>query len=162
MAQTVHLKLKIGGNDTPGESSIASLGRADTIECSAFDYGVTLPRESSGKQTGRRIHDTVKVTKFIDKTTPLILKALCMNEVCELEFMFFQPNKTGAGDEEHFYTVKLANAYVAKLTQHSEDPTLGGELAPPMTEHVEWVFQDIWWTYLDGGVEHHDSWKGEG
>jgi type VI protein secretion system component Hcp len=31
----------------------------------------TTVKASSGKQTGRRIHDTVKVIKFVDKATPL-------------------------------------------------------------------------------------------
>ncbi|MEN8150329.1 MAG: type VI secretion system tube protein Hcp [Planctomycetota bacterium] len=56
------------------------------VESLAFAYGSSDPR--GGKQTGRRIHDTVKVTKFIDSTEPLILRALCMSEIDELEFRF--------------------------------------------------------------------------
>jgi hypothetical protein len=42
----------------------------------------------SGKQTGRRIHDTVKVTRFIDSTTPLLCKGLCMPETDAVEFRY--------------------------------------------------------------------------
>ena len=101
MAQTVHLKLQIDGNDIEGESTIGSMDREGTIECSAFEYRLTTPREvGSGALTGRRQHSAVVITKRIDKTTPLLLKALCQNEiVTEATFRFFRPSPGGSGAE---------------------------------------------------------------
>ena len=163
MAQTVHLSLQIDGNDVEGESTIASMEREGTIECSSFKYSVITPREeSTGRLTGRRQHRAVEVTKRIDKSTPLLLKALCENEpVTSASFRFFRPGPGGSGAEEHFYTVLLENGYVAGVSPLSEDETMGGEAAPPMMEEIAFVFQDITWTYEIGGATHKDSWKGD-
>jgi len=161
MAQTVHLQLQIDGNDIEGESTIASMDRENTIECSSFFYGIKTPRRSDGKLTGRRQHKPVKISKRIDKTTPLLLKALCKNEpVNEAEFMFFRPNPGGSGAEEKFYTVSLRNGYISGVKQLSEDPITGGEDAP-MMEEVEFVFREITWTYEPTGGTHHDTLKGK-
>jgi type VI secretion system secreted protein Hcp len=163
MAQTVHLWLTIDGNYVEGESSVVSLDRAGTIECSSFRYGVTTPYgRRSGRRTGRRQHEPVKVHKRIDKSTPLLLKALCNHEpVNEAEFRFYRPSPTGSGAEEHFFTVLLENGYISGVRQLSEDAIMGGEAAPPMMEEVTFVFQDITWTYEPNGATHHDSWRGE-
>ncbi len=163
MAQTVHLNLEIDGNEIEGESTIASMDRAGTIECSSFSYGVTTPRDpASGALTGRRQHHPIRIHKRIDKSTPLLIKALCMNEpVTEGVFRFFRPSPGGSGAEEHFYTIEIANGYVASIKQLSEDAIMAGEKAPPMMEEVSFVFQDITWTYEIGGATHKDSWRGE-
>ena len=163
MAQTVHLTLQIDGNDIQGESTASSMDREGTIECSSFSYSVITPRdETSGKLTGRRQHRAVEITKCVDKSTPLLLKALCQNEpVDSAEFRFFRPSPGGSGAEEHFYTVLLENGYVSGVSQLSEDEIMGGEAAPPMMEEIEFVFQDITWTYEIGGATHKDSWKGD-
>lgn len=161
MAQTVHLKLKINGSDIEGESKIRSLDREGTIECSSYQYGITTPREhASGAVTGRRQHGPVVIQKHIDKSTPLLLKALCQNELVEsAEFMFFR--RTRLGKEERFFTVMLENGYISGVEQVSEDAIIGGVDAPHPMEKVEFVFQDITWTYEIGGVTHRDSWSGE-
>lgn len=161
MAQTVHLKLQIDGNDIIGESSVSSLDRADTIECSSFLYRIKSPRNAGGKQTGRRQHKPIKITKRVDQTTPLLLKALCNNEIVDqAEFNFYRPNPNGTGHEEHFFTVLLENAYITSVTQQSEDEIMGGDTAPPMLEEVEFVFQEITWTYESNGASHHDGFRG--
>ena len=163
MAQTVHLKLEIDGNEIEGESTIASMEREGTIECSSFKYALISPRdEETGRLTGRRQHQPVEITKRIDKSTPLLLKALCQNEpVTQAEFRFFRPSPGGEGSEEHFFTVVLENGYIIGVNQLSEDAIMGGESAPPMMEEIAFVFQEITWTYENGGATHKDSWKGE-
>ena len=160
MAQTVHLKLEIDGNEVEGESTISSLEREGTIECSAFTYGLDTPRdEASGALSGKRQHRPVTITKRIDKTTPLLLKAVCNNEpVTKAEFRFFRPELGAPGTEEHFYTVLLENAYISSVGQESRDAITGGKNAPPMMEEVSLVFGRITWTYEIGGATHRDSW----
>ena len=88
MAQTVHLLLEIDGNAIEGESTIASLERAGTIECASFEHGLTAPVAAGGRR-GRRTHEPVTIIKRIDKSTPLLLKALCNSEpVTRAEFRF--------------------------------------------------------------------------
>jgi type VI secretion system secreted protein Hcp len=162
MAQTVHLSLEIDGNAIEGESTIASMEREGTIECASFKYGLITPRETAtGALTGRRQHSPCVITKRIDKSTPLLLKALCQNEpVTNAKFRFFRPSLE-AGAEEHFFTVLLESGYVGSVKQLSEDVVMAGKDAPPMMEEVSFVFQDITWTYEIGGATHKDSWRGE-
>jgi type VI secretion system secreted protein Hcp len=163
MAQTVHLKLQIDGNDVEGESTIASMEREGTIECSSFEDAVTTPREEvTGALTGKRRYSPVTITKRIDKSTPILWKALCQNEpVTSAEFRFFRPSPGGSGAEEHFQTITLENGYISEIKRVSEDSIMGGEKAPPMMEYVSIVFQDITITYEIGGASHKDTWKGE-
>ena len=162
MAQTVHLRLTIDGSDVEGESSVRSFDREGTIECSSFQHKLDTPREAAtGRLTGRRQHSAVTISKRVDKSTPLLFKALCQNEpVNRAEFMFFRPSAGREATEERFYTVLLENGYVAMVEQLSEDNIVGGEDAPPMMETVAFVFQDITWTYEIGGATHKDSWSG--
>ena len=159
MAQTVHLTLQIAGSQVEGESRIASMDRENTIECSAFTYNLDAPWDPpTGKLTGRRQHGPVTITKRIDRSTPLLLKALCENEpVTEAKFRFFRPAVSGAGNEEQFYTVILEDGFVSSVQQVSRDTIVGGEKAPPMMEEVSFVFQRITWTYEIGGATHTDS-----
>lgn len=159
MAQTVHLWLIIDGTDIEGESTISSLERDGSIECLSFHYGVEIPYDvETGEVTTKRQHGPVTVYKRIDKSTPLLLKALCRHEtVNSAEFRFYRPDTTGGGAEEHFYTVLLSNGYIASVEQLSEDAIIGGENAPPMIEEVSFVFQEISWTYESNGATHRDS-----
>ena len=159
MAQTVHLTLKIDGNDVEGESMIASLEREGTIQCSSFHYGANVDYDpASLRPIEKRQHEPVTIYKRIDKSTPLLLKALCLQEhVNSAEFRFYRPSPGGSGAEEHFYTVMLENGYICSLEQVSEDAIMAGEDAPPMMEEVAFNFREITWTYEIGGATHKDA-----
>jgi type VI secretion system secreted protein Hcp len=162
MAQTVHLWLEIDGNRIEGESRVATLDRRDTIECSSFHYEVTTPRDAGGQLTGARQHAPVKIHKRIDKSTPLLLKALCQFEpVNRAEFRFYRTALTRTGEtEQHFFTVLLENGFISSVKQVSEDVIMAGAEAPPMMEEVAFLFQDITWTYEIDGATHKDAWAG--
>lgn len=160
MAETVHLFLKANGSDIAGESTQTSLGRENSIECLYVEDSVRTAREKgSGMATGRRTYGPIQIVKRIDKSSPLLARALCKNEVIEGVFKFFRPNPTGDGTTEQFFTMKIKQGRIASIKRVSPD-TLdpASSLAPP-TETVEFVFHTISWTYEDGGVEHEDSWK---
>jgi type VI secretion system secreted protein Hcp len=152
------IRLVIDGNEIEGESTVATLDRENKIECYGFDYGLDTPREeSTGMLTGRRQHSPVSILKRVDKSSPLLYKALCENEpVNSVEIRFYRPVPGGQGQEEHYYTILLENGYVATI--RSAYTNVEGF---PLLEKVSFVFQDITWTYEIGGATHHDSWAGE-
>ena len=77
MAQSVHLELNAAGQKIDGDSTILSLGRENTIECIYFSDAVRTAREkSSGMATGDRTYEPLKILKRIDKSSPLLAKAL--------------------------------------------------------------------------------------
>jgi type VI secretion system secreted protein Hcp len=162
MAQSVHLFLKANGKDIKGESTQVSMGRADSIECVAFNSGVLSAREAaSNLATGRRQHEPITIRKRIDKASPLLAKALCQNEAIEGVFKFFRPNPTGDGTTEQFFSVAIKGGRVFSqklMILNTLDPSQSTE--PPL-EEVGFVFSTIAWTYTNGGIEHEDNWAGK-
>jgi type VI secretion system secreted protein Hcp len=148
MAQTAYLWLEIDGNSIEGESRVRTLGRDDTIECSSFHYGLEIPYDpGSGTPTGRPQPAGARIEKRIDKSTPLLLKALFKNEpVNRAEFRFYRPDRTDPGNEEHYFTVLLEGGFIVGVTHFNEAPIPGGVEARPMLEEVVFVSQTITWT----------------
>jgi len=160
MAETVHLYLKANGTDIKGESTQTSLGRQDSIECTQFSHSVRTARESgSGMATGRRTYEPIKITKRIDKATPLIAKAMANNEKIDAEFKFFRPNPAGDGTTEQFYSVKVTAGRVAAVEWKVEDTMDPASSTRPPEEVVSFVFHTITWTYTQGGIQHEDKWS---
>lgn len=159
MAETVHLYLKANGADIKGESTQTSLGRADSIECLYFEHSVKTAREGgSGLATGRRQYEPLVFRKRIDKSTPLIAKALCENESIEATFKFFRPNPAGDGTTEQYYTVVLKKGRLASFKQISPDCIDPATSTNPEMEEIGIVFHTISWTYSNGGITHEDTW----
>ena len=163
MAQTVHLFLKANGSDIKGESTQASLGREDSIECVSFNSGVTTARESaSNLATGRRQYEPIAIRKRIDKASPLLIKALVENQQVEGAFKFYRPNPTGDGTTEQFFTVAIKGGRVfsqKQLILNTLDPAQASE--PPL-EEVGFVFHTINWTYTNGGIDARGQLGGQG
>lgn len=155
-AENVYLSLKANGNDIQGESTVTSQGRANTIECMAFEFAVEISR-AGATATGRRTYEPIRFVKRIDKSTPLLYKALTQNEVVEGKFRFFRPSPTGDGTTQHFYTIEFKNGRIASV-RNSVDNLSHPNQAP--TEEVTIVFQSITWTYEIGGITHHDTASG--
>jgi len=159
MAETVHLFLKANGADIKGDSTQVSLGRADSIECVFFEAGIRTAREaSSGIASGRRQHEPLLVRKRIDKSTPLIAKALCENQVIEGKFKFFRPNPTGDGTTEQFYTIEIKKGRIASQRQWVPDTIVPASSLEPPLEEVAFVYHTIMWTFTNGGITHEDTW----
>ena len=160
MAETVHLFLKANGSDVQGESTQTSLEREHSIECVYFSDAVRTAREAStGVASGRRSFEPITLTKRIDKSSPLLAKALCNNENLEGEFRFYRPSPIGDGTTQHFYTVAFKGGRVAHIKRISPltfDPASSTE---PPYEEVGLVFHTIRWTHEPDGIEHEDSWS---
>jgi len=160
MAMTVHLFLKANGQDVQGDSSITSMGRENSIECLSFFDSVRTAREaSSGMASGERTYEPVKILKRIDKSSPLLFKALTNNEVIEGQFKFYRPNPAGDGTTQHFYTVEIQEGRIATITRESPDVIDPASATSPPTEEVSFVFGYIRMCYEPDGIEHVDHWS---
>ena len=159
MAETVHLYLKANGSDIQGQSTQTSLGRENSIECVYYEQAVKTAREAgSGMATGRRQYEPLLIRKRIDKSSPLLCKALVENQVIEAKFKFFRPNPTGDGTTEQFYTVEIKQGRIASQKQIVPDTIVPATATDPALEEVTFVFHTISWTYTNGGVTHEDTW----
>ncbi len=160
MAETVHLYLKANGQDVKGESTQTSVGRKDSIECVYYEQKVITAREAgSGMATGRRQYEPLLIRKRIDKSSPLLVKALVENAKIEGAFKFFRPNPKGDGTTEQFYTVEIKDGRIASLKQMVPDTIVPASSTEPPLEEVTFVFHTIKWTFTDGGVSHEDTWS---
>jgi type VI secretion system secreted protein Hcp len=159
MALAVHLFMKANGTEVHGDSTVTSLDRADSIECFAYhDHVATQRRGELGVSTGRRVHDPITITKRIDRSTPLLLKALCQNEVIEADFKFYRPAPSGDGSTEHFQTVEIREARVVDISREVQnilDPSL---THIPAFEKVSFMFSTVEVRYEPDGVSHQDVW----
>ena len=105
------------------------------------------------------MHAPIRIVKRIDKSSPLIAKALVENQVIEGAFKFFRPNPNGDGTTEQFYTVTIKQGRIASLNQYVPDTIVPATSTEPPLEEVAFVFHTISWTYTNGGVTHEDSWS---
>jgi type VI secretion system secreted protein Hcp len=157
-AAPVALFLTANGVDIEGDSTQAMTEGA--IECVSFLSSVTAAtRAGSGMATGRRNHEGIAIRKPIDRSTPLLAKALCNNEAIAATFKFFRPNPTGDGTTEHFFTVEIDKARLTAIQLVSPDG-YSNEDAPPAVgpfEDVHFAYNEITWRYEPTGVEHTDS-----
>jgi type VI secretion system secreted protein Hcp len=159
MAQSVHLTLEANGTKIDGDSTIESNDRADTIECLFFKDSVrTAIDASSGMATGRRSYEPITIRKRIDKSSPLLAKALCENHPIKGIFKFYRPNPADSSTQ-YFFTVEIDEGRISAIVRTSPDTIDPAADSAPPTEEVSFVFANITWTYEDGGISHTDEWK---
>ncbi|NSW57719.1 MAG: type VI secretion system tube protein Hcp [Armatimonadetes bacterium] len=136
-----------------------SLGREGTIEVLSLTMGVSTPRDTaSGLATGRRAYEPIVITKRIDKSSPLLARALTNNEVIEGTVHFYRPAPDGT--THHYYTLQFANARVASIRQFLPNVLDPATASLPPYEEVAFVFQTIKWESVDAGITHEDSMSG--
>jgi type VI secretion system secreted protein Hcp len=162
MAETVHLFVKANGADIKGDSSQTSLGRADSIECLYFEHAVKTAREAgSGMASGRRQYEPLLIRKRIDKSSPLLAKAMVTNAKIDGKFLFFRPNPVGDGTTEQFYTIEIKDGRIASMKQIVPDTIVPATSTEPPLEEVTFVFSTISWTITNGGITHEDTWSAQ-
>ena len=136
------------------------MGRENTIECIKFEHMVQTSRESgSGMATGRRIHGPIIITKRIDKSTPLLYKALRSNSKIDGALKFYRPNPGGDGTTQHFYTIEVKDGRISSIKEwvpNSLDPNTS---SLPALEEVSITYRTIGWTYEPTGATDIDTWQ---
>jgi type VI secretion system secreted protein Hcp len=146
-ASFIHMTLTGETSGLVNGSSTAP-GREDTIALIGFSHEVISPRDAaSGLPTGKRQHKPLNVTKFIDKSTPILFHILASNEnITELEITFYRSAVDGS--QEPYYRIELVNASIAGI--RTEYPNL---------ETVTFAYQKVIWTWVDGGITAEDDWE---
>jgi type VI secretion system secreted protein Hcp len=163
-AETVHLYLKINGADIKGESTLTSLGRKDSIECVSYEQVVDVAGGASaagGATRGRSIVHPIIIRKRIDKSSPLLLKAVQDGQVAEGLFRFYRPNPTGDGTTQQFYSVVFTNGRIISVRQFVPETINPASADEPPLEEVMIACEKVTYTFVDGGVSS-DVWTGGG
>ena len=138
------------------KGSVILAGREDSMEVIEFTHSVNSPRDAaSGLPTGKRQHRPIRIVKPVDKASPLLMNAFIRNEVLTtVRIDFWRPSTTG--QEYQYYTVELVNAQIAGISQfNSSDQEF---ITLRARETISLVYDQIIWTWQDGGVTAEDSW----
>ncbi len=162
MALNIHVWIRgTTQGEIRGDSTVTSMNREGTIEAFALEHTVMVPTEASGMATGRRSYSPIKITKSIDRSSPLLQQALCNNEELEVTIRFYRPSPSGDGTTQQFYTIQLSQSRISSIKTILPN-TLNESTAnaPPM-EEVSFVFGTITWTFEEGGITHEDTWSTE-
>jgi type VI secretion system secreted protein Hcp len=158
MALNAYLRLT---GETQGEikGSVTQRGREDSIMVIAASHEVISPRDAaSGLPSGKRQHKPITITKEVDKSSPLLYRALVDNEnITEWVLQFWRPSRTGK--EEQFYTVELVNASIAGIQFEMLNNKYPENMQHKEREHVSFCYQRIIWTWVDGGITAEDDWE---
>jgi type VI secretion system secreted protein Hcp len=157
MSESVYITLKINGERIRGDSTVMSMGREGTIEAISFAHSVSSAHAATGGQSGRRVYEPIVLRKRIDRSSPLLWKALCQNQTVEAVCRFYRPNPAGDGTHEQFFTMEVEGGRIVDHKIISTD-NISDPLQPAL-EEIRIHFATLTMTYENGGVEHTDSWS---
>ena len=105
--------------------------------------------------TTRAIHNPVLITKNIDKSSPLIARAMATMEKVDCTIDFYRTSSFGT--QEKYYTVEIKEGIIADLTLELPHVILSGDAQPQ--EHVAFRYKDITWTHHGAGTSGYSLWE---
>lgn len=142
------------------KGGVTAKGREDTIALTAFQYQVqTSIDPSSGTATGKRQHSPIMITKLIDQATPQLYEAFVSNEtLTSATIALWGPLPDGSGTETQYFTITLTNALLVAATLSSPNVQDPSNMTGPSYEELQFVFQTITLTWVNGGITAQDTW----
>lgn len=140
------------------KGSVKIKGHKGEIAVYAYHHEIDAPRDfTTGLAAGKRQHKAISIAKEIDKSTPLLLKALITNEtLSEIIFRFYAPGTNRKA--EQIYTIRLTNANINNISQDMSMNKIEPGIKLPVLEEISFVYQEIEWTWVDGSIVASDEW----
>ena len=157
MALTAYLRV-VGTKQGEIKGSVTQKGREGRIAVIAMSHEFLSPRDAStGMAAGKRQHKPLSITKEIDRASTGLRTMLIGNEAAkEWELQFFRQAPTG--QETQYFTVRLTNAGIASIEMTMPNNKRSDLAGLETYEEVEFVYQRIEWTWVDGGLVAADDW----
>jgi type VI secretion system secreted protein Hcp len=150
----------VGENQGPILGSVTQTGRVGQIMVIAYGHEVFTPRNTtSGLLTDARQHEPLRITKEIDKSTPLLMNAWSRGEVMtEFYLRFWTPSSSGA--EVQHYTIRLSGAQIVSIQQEMMNNKYPENMQHKEREYVTFTYRGIEWLWTpDGGISFEDDWR---
>ncbi len=144
------------------ESSVGNIyqeGHENEILIEAFEHEILLPRDpQSGQPTGQRVHQPLKITKVIDKSSPLLFRALTSGErLPKVEMKFYRTSAQGT--MEHYYTMTLEDAIIINIKDYMfncQDPAMAHFTH---LEDVHFTYRKLTRTHEVASTSESDDWR---
>ena len=99
-------------------------------------------------------HQDLTIQKPIDKSSPLLSKAINENECLTCDFEYYRTNRFGIN--ELYYRVKLINARISSI--HSSVPHSINDSAGQPEESVSFSYESINWEHCIAGTSAYSLW----
>lgn len=142
--QAIHLNLEgLNQGQITGSSTIPGRG---TIAVNSYKHNIAIPIDpATGLPTGRRVHGSLTISKYIDKSSPLLIQALIQGELMKtFELGFYRI--LSSGEIEKYYVITLQNAMVLSYSTES-----------PNAETFSFSYDRIIWDWLPDGISTQDD-----
>jgi type VI secretion system secreted protein Hcp len=152
-ALTAYVSLKANGSDLPCESSNPLF--ENHAEVIAVSTNAILPLSSGGQATGTRQHSPVRITKLLDRCTPVLANALVTNQEIDAVIKFVRTEQDGT--TQHYFTIELRSGRIAGQSLVLPDTLDPASAALPALEHLSLTFRTITWRHEIGGTEAVDN-----
>ncbi len=157
-----YLSLTVRGVPVEGDSPTNSPGRGKLIECLYYRDAIARASMPEGAVTLAHdlTHDPLVIRKRIDRSSPVLERALTQNEIVEGTFGFFRTNAQ-TGNEERFFTTKIVEARIAAITRFVPEMPPGSATHVEPLEEVAFVFKSIatTWDAIKPPAPLPDNWQ---
>lgn len=151
-----HINTKASSKESIGGSD--QEGYIDKIKVIAFEHSVTVPRDPlAGTPTGKRVHHPIRVTKPLDRTSPLLMSALTIGEILKTVTIYcYRPSDMGA---EIYYEIILENATIVEIRDVMPDCLNEDDSHRTQMQEVSFAYKKITWKHAVAGTEAVDDWS---
>lgn len=103
----------------------------------------------------RKSHDALRITKPVDKSSPLLGTAFSRQEILQCDIHFYRTNDKGYN--EHYYTIRLMDALLSGI--NFVHPHSSSESGLEAYEVISLRYRDIVWIHPTAGTEGYDAWE---
>jgi type VI secretion system secreted protein Hcp len=152
-ALTAYVSIRADGTDLQCETSNPAF--QNHAEAIAVATNVILPVSGSGQVTGSRQHAPIRITKRLDKCTPLLAQALVSGQQVDAVIKLVRPEQDGT--VVHYFTIEITRGRLVGQSLVLPDTLDASTADLPALEHLSFTFQTITWRSVLEGNEATDN-----
>ena len=132
----------------PSIGNKAQIAHQDQIMVTSLSHGLSRAQNVN--------HQELTITKPVDKSSPLLGKAISENECLTCDFCIL-PHQPAFGINEPYYKLKLANARLSNIgltVPHTINDSPG-----QAEESVSFTYESINWEHSVAGTSAYSLWS---
>lgn len=133
-------------------------GREGSIEVLGLTHSIHAPADhSTGKLMGGRSHRPLTIEKELDRSSVILNMAVARGQTLRsAELKWYRTND--AGKEEEYFNMKMRNVKVVSVSPKVPNIKEAASMHRNHFEIVEFRYEEIVWSYLDGNLTFKDAW----
>jgi len=141
------------------DGSVDVAGREKSVEVLEFEHQVRMPTDpDTGKLTGTRKHEAIRLLKAIDASSPYLYGAVCKGKTfSEVIIRWYKIND--AGTETEYFSHKLEGVKICSVRPIMYNVKDSSKEKYEHMEEVQLRYEKITWVYADGNLQTSDAWQ---